>query len=85
MANLKSRLFTIWLALVALTFVSFGSREGAMQKYIPEYTVVILSALMKVRFVILDFMQVRTAPLILRVLLEGWIIVLSVVLLILYY
>ena len=72
-AKSEVRLGVIWLALVALTLLSFA---------VNVTTVVIVSALIKVRFVILDFMEARDAPWVLRLILEGWVIVLATVLLI---
>jgi hypothetical protein len=84
MAKTESRLVLIWLTLIALTLLSFGARESGLHGRVPEFVWVILLALSKVRFVILDFMEVRGAPLALRMLLEGWVIVLATVLLVMY-
>ena len=65
----------VWLALVALTLLSFAVNAP---------TVVIVVALVKVRFVILDFMEARDAPWVLRLVLEGWVIGLATVLLIMF-
>lgn len=80
MTHTGRRLIVIWLALCALTVGAFAAGETHSNGHWALIAVVV-AALVKVRFVILDFMEVRTAPLALRLVLEGWLVVLGAVLL----
>lgn len=80
MAHSRRRLVIIWLALCALTVAAFAAGESHTNGHW-ALVAVIVAALVKVRFVILDFMEVRTAPLPLRLVLEGWLVVLGATLL----
>lgn len=79
MAHSQSRLILIWLAMCALTLAAFGTGGTDLRGSLPVIAVIV-TALIKVRFVILDFMEVRTAPIPLRLALEGWLILLGAVL-----
>jgi heme/copper-type cytochrome/quinol oxidase subunit 4 len=72
----ERRLVLSWLALVAITLASFAWAEGAswLRGPVVAATVVVVLAFIKVRIVILDFMEVRTAPPALRLLLEVWVV-----------
>jgi len=79
MAASEKRLILLWAVLVAITALSWGSAHNfAGPRW--QGVVVILLALVKVRFVILDFMEVRHAPKALRLALEGWVVVISLAL-----
>lgn len=69
-----------WAALVALTLLSF---ETSMLSHARDAAValVIVIAMLKVRIVILHFMEVRVAPAPLRVALEIWIVAIGVAIL----
>jgi hypothetical protein len=62
------RLSAVWAVLVAATLVSWslGGGHGAA---------VVAIAFWKVRLVGLYFMELRTAPVPLRVVFEGWVVV----------
>ena len=81
MGRTSYRPIVIWLALIALTLLSLGSRETDWHGDVPVFAVVIVSALIKVRLVIYEFMEVRRAPWMLRLSMDGWVIVLGTVLL----
>jgi hypothetical protein len=76
---LRARSTAVWLPLVAMTLVSWalGADHGVGSTIA---VVVLVLAVVKVRFVGLDFMELRTAPLILRALFEAYCIVLWMVL-----
>ncbi|GAC1395290.1 MAG: hypothetical protein NVS4B6_07120 [Mycobacterium sp.] len=68
---LRARSTYVWLALVALTIVSWA--VGADHNVGSGIAVVVLAfAVIKVRFVGLDFMELRNAPLMLRGAFEGY-------------
>lgn len=83
MTHTSRRLVIIWLALCALTVAAFAAGDADTEGHWALIGVVV-AALVKVRFVVLDFMEVRTAPLGLRLVLEGWLVVLGAVLLTIY-
>ena len=58
-----------WLALTALTLVSL---EGASALGRWSSAAVLVIAFLKVRIVVRQFMDVRTAPLLLRLVLDVW-------------
>lgn len=72
-ALLRSVTSVVWLALVALTLVSWwlGTDHGVGDADTAS-VLVLLVAFAKVRFVGLYFMDLRLAPLALRLLFEGW-------------
>lgn len=80
MAHSHPRFILIWFAMCALTLASFWTGETNLRGSLPAIAVIVV-ALIKVRFVILDFMEVRTAPIQLRLALEGWLVLLGAVLL----
>lgn len=83
MTHSRRRMIIIWLVMCALTIAAFAAGETKLPGNLP-LVAVIVAALIKVRFVILDFMEVRTAPLQLRLVLEGWVVVLGAVLLVVF-
>jgi hypothetical protein len=76
---LRARSTFVWMALVAVTIVSWA--VGADHEVGSGVGVVVLAlAVIKVRFVGLDFMELRDAPLLLRGLFEAYCIILWMVL-----
>jgi hypothetical protein len=74
------RLTAVWLALCALTATSWsfspahvGERAGLS---VPITVAVLSIGFVKVRLVISHFMEVRTAPLWLRLATDGWLVAL---------
>ena len=68
-----------WLALVVATGAAFGSSAegfGAMT---------LALAWFKGRLVILEFMELRHAPKLWRGILEGWLLIVSVAILVVYW
>jgi hypothetical protein len=70
------RLVLYWVLLTLLTFASFESTWGVGWLSDPQVAIalVIGVAFLKVRIVVLEFMEVRHAPGLLRLPLEAWII-----------
>jgi Prokaryotic Cytochrome C oxidase subunit IV len=81
------RLLICWAVLVALTLASFESAWGLgwARDPVVAIAIVIGAALIKVRLVILDFMEVRHAPFALRLALEAWVLALGGGILALWY
>lgn len=81
---LKSRIGLVWLGLVLATLVSWkvGSDHGIHAQL--ATIIVLLVAFLKVRFVGLYFMELREAPLPLRLIFETYVVVVCAVLITLY-
>lgn len=88
-AGFEKRLLVVWLALCAVTLVSLwvGSLEGQMARG-PSAAItssVIVIALIKVRIIFREFMEVRHAPVLLGRLTDLWVLVTAVSLLGTYF
>lgn len=76
LAYLHSRITLVWAVLVTATFGSWwlGTGSDSGDETAAGLTVLAL-AFVKVRLVGLYFMELRDAPLPLRVMFEGWVLV----------
>jgi hypothetical protein len=77
----KARAITyVWILLSALTIVSWFlgpvRAHGPVAASVPITVVVLAMALIKARFIIRYFMEVRTAPSWLRMATDAWLVVL---------
>lgn len=85
MSVLRERVTWVWLALVVLTCVT----TWGLSKDLVSPTVAVvgtfLIAAVKVRYVILDFMELRNAPIPVRVVAEAWPAVVAVMILALWF
>lgn len=81
----ERRLLAIWLALSAVTFLQpgIGALEGrsALAGGSVLTAGVIAIALIKVRIILREFMEVRHAPVLLGRLTDGWIVLTGAILL----
>ena len=84
-ALVGNRMGAVWAFLVAVTALSFavGGGHGAAGHEAATVAVVAV-AFVKVRLVGLEFMELRSAPVPLRLLFEGWVVVTGAVLIGLY-
>jgi hypothetical protein len=78
----RQRASVVFMALVLITGFSFWLTAGHGGALFDEaqsvvWAQVILLALLKVRWVLLDFMELRSAPIKLRLLFEGWVVALG--------
>ena len=82
---LRNRVTGIWLILIAATLVSFwlGTDHG-LASVTSRSVPILMVALIKVRFVGLYFMELRDAPLPLRLLFEGYCLIVCTTLLAMY-
>jgi hypothetical protein len=84
-AGFKKRLLVVWLALSAITLVYLwvGSVDPAraLRPSAAVTTSAIVMALVKVRIVFREFMEVRRAPVLLCRLTDGWVVLMAVCLL----
>lgn len=78
-ASFENRLLVVWLALCAVTIVSLivGSLDGrvAHGTNAAITTSAIGIAVVKVRIIFREFMEVRHAPILLRRLTDAWVLV----------
>ena len=74
MSILRERVTRVWLALMMLTVVTtWGLSKNVFTPSVAVTGIFLIGAL-KVRFVMLDFMELRYAPVRVRVIFEGWIV-----------
>lgn len=77
-----------WLLLVAITVLAWwlapGHSAGLAEPSIPITVTVIALSAVKARLIIRNFMEVRTAPLWLRRVTDGWLIALWTAVLVIY-
>lgn len=82
---LRNRVTLVWFILVAATAASweFGHGVGFSDIRYASIAIIVI-AFVKVRFVILDFMEIRHAPVPMRIVGEVWAVVVCSVLVLLY-
>jgi Prokaryotic Cytochrome C oxidase subunit IV len=78
----KRRALIVWLLLVAITLGYLAldrsvDGQGAYRASSVVTTVAIVAALVKVRFIFREFMQVRNAPVVLLALTDLWVLVIG--------
>ncbi len=78
---LRTRITLVWFLLVAATALSFGMGHGIgiADRRLAGVAILII-AFVKVRFVIREFMEIRNAPLPLRLAGDGWVIAITAIL-----
>jgi len=80
-----SRTTAIWTALVVATLISYELGHGVgLDDVRAAGAAILLVTFLKVRFVVLDFMEIRHAPLWMRAVYEGWIVVCAAMLIALF-
>lgn len=76
----NKRLMVVWVALAALT-VSYlwldHSADGSLRSNVVITSCVIVIALVKVRIIFREFMEVRQAPALLRRLTDAWVLLIA--------
>jgi heme/copper-type cytochrome/quinol oxidase subunit 4 len=78
------RLTAVWLLLMALTVVSTWGLSKELLSAEVATTGILALAAVKVRWVMLDFMELRGAPLAGRLVFEAWSVLVPAVLVVLY-
>jgi cytochrome c oxidase subunit IV len=85
----EKRLLVVWLALSAITIAQLGvgslDGQGALRPNAAITSSVIVIALVKVRIIIREFMEVRHAPVLLCRLTDLWVVFTGVSLLGCYF
>jgi len=77
---MMSRITVVWVLLVLATLASFTLGHGVAIEFRSATVAIIVIALIKVRYVMLEFMELRCAPPMLRALSEGWIVLVGSIL-----
>lgn len=84
----NKRLLFVWVILAALTLAYLWidrSVDGALQASAVVTSSVIVIALVKVRIIFREFMEVRDAPVLLCRLTDAWVVLIAAVLLASYF
>lgn len=84
MTILKNPAHRAWIVLLVATAITWYLGEAGAAGT-GAIIAMLAIAFIKGRLVILDFMELRNAPLLWRLLLEGWLIVVSSLILIAYW
>jgi hypothetical protein len=89
-SGFNRRLLWVWLILVAISLTYLWIDDAATHQGIPTASTVvtvaaICFALIKVRIIMREFMEVRTAPAFLRHLTDVWILVMAAALFGVYF
>lgn len=77
----NTRLLVVWLILAAFTLGYLWldrSVHGSLRPSVVVTSSVIVIALVKVRIIFREFMEVRHAPVLLRRLTDGWVVLIGV-------
>jgi len=80
-----NRTTVVWLALVAATGLSWESAQLGIADARWLTTGILAVAFIKVRYIGLDFMELRHAPLVLRMIFEAWVAMICAALLMVYW
>ena len=82
----SSRITVIWIGLVAATLLSWllGHHFGFSSQALSGASIIGI-AVLKVRYVILDFMELRHAPLPVRIGIEFWVLIATIAMIAMYW
>jgi Prokaryotic Cytochrome C oxidase subunit IV len=85
-SDFNKRLFVVWLILVAISlaylWIDHTAMRGAILEASTAVTVAAITlALIKVRIIMREFMEVRSAPRVLRRLTDFWVVFMAVAML----
>jgi heme/copper-type cytochrome/quinol oxidase subunit 4 len=81
MSVLRERVTMVWLGLMVLTCVTTWGLSKDLFSPTVAVVGIFLIAAVKVRYVILDFMELRDAPIPVRVIGEAWPVMVAVMIL----
>ena len=88
-AGFEKRLRVVWLVLSAITIAQLGvgsvDRQAALTPNAAITSSAILMALIKVRIIFREFMEVRQAPVLLCRLTDAWVVLMAAALLGCYF
>ncbi|TXI47437.1 MAG: hypothetical protein E6Q57_09195 [Mycobacterium sp.] len=81
MSLLRERATKVWLGLIVLTVLTTWVLSKDVVSPAVAVTGTFLIAAVKVRFVMLDFMELRGAPVGVRMVFQGWIVIVTALIL----
>jgi caa(3)-type oxidase subunit IV len=81
MSVLRERVTWVWLGLMALTCMTTWGLSKELFGSAVAVVGIFMIAAVKVRYVVLDFMELRDAPIPVRVLFEAWPFVVALMIL----
>jgi hypothetical protein len=83
----RNRITIVWLLLVAATLVSWETAQSGKDAtdHRTATAAIMIVAFIKVRYIGLEFMELRHAPTPLRVLFEAWLVLVCTAILIVYW
>ena len=85
MSLLRERVTVVWLGLMVLTCVTtWGLSKDLFSPAVAVVGIFLIAAI-KVRYVMLDFMELREAPIPVRVAFEAWPVVVAAMILALWF
>lgn len=85
MEMFRQRATMVWLALmVATVATTWGLSKDAFSPVVTVVGTFVIAAV-KVRYVILDFMELRHAPLAVRIAFEAWPVVVTAIILVFWF
>lgn len=80
-----SRITLVWFALLAATLASWEMGHGIGIHSVTHASIaIIIVSFVKVGFVMMEFMELRHAPRLARLLALAWLVAISIVLIVLY-
>ncbi len=84
---LRSRISIVWAGLILATGLSweFGHGMGFGDQFHHATAAILIITFIKIRFVFLDFMELRTAPPPLRIAFEVWAVIACLTMIGLYW
>lgn len=75
----------VWLILIVATALSWAlDQSEALGNFSYAGVAILVISILKVRFVISEFMEVRTAPLALKLAADGWCVLICILLIVLF-
>jgi heme/copper-type cytochrome/quinol oxidase subunit 4 len=81
MSVLRERVTWVWLGLMLLTCVTtWGLSKDLFSPAVAVFGIFVIAAV-KVRYVMLDFMELRNAPIPVRAVFEAWPVVVAAIIL----
>lgn len=81
-----NRITLVWVLLIAATALSWEMGHGVgFDDFRHASIAIIIVSLIKVRFVMLDFMEIRNSPTFMRIVAEAWVAVISIAMVALYW
>jgi hypothetical protein len=82
---LRKRITLVWLALMLATLLSWETVGAPAANARAPGAIALVIAFVKVRYITLEFMELRGAPLIMRLFVEGWCVLVCAAVILFYW